>query len=89
MHGSLPPPSLAAMHSDDVVVDHSDLEAIDALASKYEAAGKRLHPQHLSPDCRKLLAKAGSLVEVSVLEDPDYGIAVDYGHKFDRSEQAS
>ncbi len=65
------------------VVDHSGLEAIDALASKYEAAGKRLHLRHLSPDCQKLLAKAGNLVEVSVLEDPDYEVAVDYGHKFD------
>ncbi|NVK34897.1 MAG: SulP family inorganic anion transporter [Rhodobacteraceae bacterium] len=60
------------------VVDHSGLEVIDALASKYEAAGKRLHLRHLSPDCQKLLAKAGNLVEISVLEDPDYEVAVDY-----------
>ncbi len=73
---------------DSRVVDHSGLEAIDALASKYEAAGKRLHLRHLSPDCQKLLAKAGNLVEVSVLEDPDYEIAVDYGHKFDDLEPA-
>ena len=68
---------------DSRVVDHSGLEAIDALASKYEAAGKRLHLRHLSPDCQKLLAKAGNLVEVSVLEDPDYEIAVDYGQTFE------
>jgi SulP family sulfate permease len=40
---------------DSRVVDHSGLEAIDALASKYEAAGKRLHLRHLSPDCQRLL----------------------------------
>lgn len=74
---------------DSRVVDHSGLEAIDALASKYLAAGKRLHLRHLSPDCKKLLAKAGDLVEVSVLEDPDYEIAVDYGHTFDRAEKTS
>ena len=67
----------------------SGLEAIDALASKYLAAGKRLHLRHLSPDCKKLLAKAGDLVEVSVLEDPDYEIAVDYGHTFDRAEKTT
>ncbi|WP_420411488.1 SulP family inorganic anion transporter [Roseibium sp.] len=73
---------------DSRVVDHSGLEAIDALASKYEAAGKRLHLRHLSPDCQKLLHKAGNLVEVSVLEDPDYEVAVDYGHTFDAPEKA-
>jgi sulfate permease, SulP family len=74
---------------DSRVVDHSGLEVIDALASKYEAAGKRLHLRHLSKDCQKLLTKAGSLVEVSVLEDPDYEVAVDYGHKFDPAGKPS
>ena len=64
------------------VVDHSGLEAIDALATKYQAVNKRLHLRHLSPDCKKLLEKAGDMMEVSVLEDPDYEIAVDYGHQF-------
>tara|TARA_B100001939_G_scaffold345927_1_gene363601 strand:- start:495 stop:2102 length:1608 start_codon:yes stop_codon:yes gene_type:complete len=60
------------------VVDHSALQAIDSLAEKYEAAGKKLHLRHLSPDCRKLLHKARKMVEVSVIEDPHYGVAVDY-----------
>lgn len=74
---------------DSRVVDHSGLEAIDALASKYVVAGKRLHLRHLSPDCQKLLSKAGNLVEVSVLEDPDYEVAVDYGHRFNEPEKTS
>ncbi|MAP94848.1 MAG: sodium-independent anion transporter [Ponticaulis sp.] len=61
------------------VVDHSGLQAIDALGAKYREAGKRLHLRHLSPDCIGLLEKAGDMVEVSVLEDPEYGVAVDYG----------
>ncbi len=64
------------------VVDHSGLEAIDNLATKYAAVGKRLHLRHLSPACVKLLEKAGDMVEVSVLEDPDYDIAVDYRDAF-------
>ncbi len=72
---------------DSRVVDHSGLEVIDALASKYEAAGKRLHLRHLSPDCQKLLAKAGNLVEVSVLEDPDYEVAVDYANVFEEADK--
>jgi len=70
---------------DDVVVDfrlsrvadHSGLEAIDTLAERYERRGKRLHLRHLSPECRKLLRRAKDLVEVNVIEDPDYHIATD------------
>ncbi|WP_262692912.1 SulP family inorganic anion transporter [Kordiimonas aestuarii] len=65
------------------VLDHSGLQAIDSLAEKYERAGKSLQMQHLSGDCRKLLKKAGSLVRASEVEDPKYGVAVDYGHTFD------
>jgi len=70
---------------DDVVVDfrlsrvadHSGLEAIDTLAERYQRRGKRLHLRHLSPECRKLLQRAKDLVEVNVIEDPDYHIATD------------
>lgn len=59
------------------VSDHSALEAIDALAEKYIAAGKTLHLRHLSGECRDLLQKAGDLVEVNVIEDPKYHVATD------------
>ncbi|MFK8049949.1 MAG: SulP family inorganic anion transporter [Halioglobus sp.] len=59
------------------VADHSGLEAIDTLADRYLSAGKTLHLVHLSDDCRKLLKKAGSLVEVNVIEDPKYFVADD------------
>ncbi|MCF6355261.1 MAG: SulP family inorganic anion transporter [Candidatus Polarisedimenticolaceae bacterium] len=59
------------------VVDHSGLEAIDNLAERYLNAGKTLHLRHLSPECRQLLRKAGNLVEVNVIEDPKYHVAVD------------
>jgi SulP family sulfate permease len=59
------------------VADHSGLEAIDSLADRYLSAGKTLHLVHLSAECRKLLRKAGSLVEVNVIEDPKYFVADD------------
>ncbi|MGH1439575.1 MAG: SulP family inorganic anion transporter [Cellvibrionaceae bacterium] len=59
------------------VSDHSGIEALDTLADKYQAEGKTLHLRHLSPECRKLLKKAGNLCEVNVLEDPDYHVATD------------
>ena len=71
--------------NDDVVIDfarsrvadHSGLEAIDTLAERYLSVGKTLHLVHLSEECRKLLRKAGSLVEVNVIEDPKYFVADD------------
>ncbi|MGH1484601.1 MAG: SulP family inorganic anion transporter [Cellvibrionaceae bacterium] len=59
------------------VSDHSGIEALDTLADKYQAEGKTLHLRHLSPECRKLLKKAGNLCEVNVMEDPDYKVATD------------
>ncbi|MEM9937812.1 MAG: SulP family inorganic anion transporter [Pseudomonadota bacterium] len=60
------------------VVDQSALQAIEDLAAKYEAKGKTLRLRHLSPDCHKLLARAGQLM-VGSEDDPDYALAVDYG----------
>lgn len=70
---------------DDVIVefeharvsDHSAIEAIDNLAERYLKLGKTLHLRHLSHDCKRLLHKAGSLVEINVLEDPVYFVADD------------
>ena len=59
------------------VVDQSALQAIEDLAAKYETHGKTLRLRHLSPDCHKLLTKAGQLM-VDSDDDPDYALAVDY-----------
>ena len=59
------------------VYDQSAIEAIDALAERYLNEGKTLHLLHLSKECKLLLNKAGDLVEVNVIEDPNYFIADD------------
>ncbi|MGF1572904.1 MAG: SulP family inorganic anion transporter [Sumerlaeia bacterium] len=59
------------------VCDMSGLEAINVLAERYRKVGKTLHVRHLSADCRAMLAKAGSLVDVEVREnDPEYLVAL-------------
>ncbi|MCF6273707.1 MAG: SulP family inorganic anion transporter [Rhodobacteraceae bacterium] len=65
------------------VVDHSALQAIEAVAAKYQAAGKRLQLRHLTPDCHKLLSTAGQLM-VNTDDDPRYRVAVDYDIKTGR-----
>ncbi|HEX7260295.1 MAG TPA: SulP family inorganic anion transporter [Luteolibacter sp.] len=58
------------------VCDLSGLEAIRALAERYRNLGKTLHVRHLSPDCRRMLDRAGSLVDVQVADDdPAYLVA--------------
>ncbi|MBE1296243.1 SulP family inorganic anion transporter [Phycobacter azelaicus] len=62
------------------VVDQSALQAIEALAAKYEEAGKTIVLRHLSRDCHQLLSKAGHLM-VDSDDDPEYALAVDYSVK--------
>ncbi|MDH3347215.1 MAG: SulP family inorganic anion transporter [Desulfobulbaceae bacterium] len=59
------------------VCDHSGLESINSLTERYLARGKKLRLTHLSPECRTLLDKAGSMIEVNVVEDPRYRVATD------------
>lgn len=59
------------------VVDHSAIEAIETVAERYSKLGKVLHLRHLSQDCRQLLTKSGSLVEINVKEDPIYKVIDD------------
>ncbi len=62
------------------VADQSALQAIEAVAQRYEEAGKIIQLRHLSRDCHELLSKAGHLM-VDSDDDPDYELAVDYGVK--------
>ena len=67
---------------DEVIIDFreskvTDMSAIDALNKvtvKYQQFGKKIYLTHLSPDCRKLLKNAEEVIEINVLEDPDYRV---------------
>ena len=62
---------------DSRVCDHSALKAIDSLAQRYKRRGKKVHLLHLSKDCQRLLAPAQDMIEVNVVEDPNYFVAID------------
>ncbi|CAH1000221.1 Bicarbonate transporter BicA [Neolewinella maritima] len=59
------------------IVDMSAIEALNKLTERYHKVGKKVHLQHLSKDSRQLLSKASAIIEVNVLEDPTYKVAVD------------
>ena len=70
------PDSVIVDMKESRVWDHSGLEAIHKLGGRYQSLGKTIKLQHISPNCRNLLKKAGSMVDVIVLpDDPSYHVA--------------
>jgi sulfate permease, SulP family len=59
------------------VVDMSAIEALNKITERYHKVGKKIHLKHLSPDCKTLLKNAEQIIDVNVLEDPTYKVAVD------------
>jgi SulP family sulfate permease len=62
---------------DSRVADMSGIEALNKLTDRYKKAGKKLHLKHLSNDCRTLLTNAADVIEVNILEDPNYHVATE------------
>ncbi len=56
------------------VVDMSAIDALNKLSERYKSMGKKLRLKHLSPDCRKLIENADNLVDINIIEDPEYRI---------------
>ena len=71
------PPRVVIDFKNARVMDFSGVEAIDSMVKKYEDAGKNLLLRHLSPDCKKILKKAGPHCTYSE-DDPTYKVAIDY-----------
>ncbi len=58
------------------VWDHSGIEAIVELARRYEAADRKLHLLHLSPNCQRILSKAKVIIDSDPELDPSYRVTV-------------
>ena len=72
------PSTVVVDFAESRVADQSALQAIEAMAGRYEDAGKTLQLRHLSRDCHRLLSRAGHLI-IDSDDDPDYAIAANYG----------
>jgi len=59
------------------VVDMSAIEALNKITERYQKVGKTVHLKHLSKDCQALLKNAEKIIDVNVVEDPTYKLAVD------------
>jgi len=56
------------------VVDMSAIDSLNKLSERYKSLGKNMRLRHLSPDCRKLIDNAESMVDINILEDPEYRV---------------
>lgn len=62
---------------DSRVADMSGIEALNKLTERYHKAGKKLHLKHLSNDCVALLKNAADVIDVNIMEDPNYRVATE------------
>ena len=59
------------------IVDMSAIDAVNKITERYAKVDKTIRLRHLSSDCRQLLANAEKVIEVNIIEDPTYKVAVD------------
>jgi SulP family sulfate permease len=62
---------------DSRVADMSGIEALNKLTERYHKAGKKLHLKHLSNDCIALLKNAADVIDVNIMDDPNYRVATE------------
>ncbi|TDE11283.1 SulP family inorganic anion transporter [Dyadobacter psychrotolerans] len=71
------PQTVIVDFKDSRIADMSGIDALNKLTERYAKANKKLHLRHLSEDCRRLLENASSVIEVNILDDPNYSVAVE------------
>ena len=59
------------------IADMSAIDALNKITERYARLNKKIHLRHLSADCRQLLHNADEVIEVNIMEDPIYKVAVD------------
>jgi SulP family sulfate permease len=59
------------------ITDMSAIDAVNKITERYAKVNKIVHLRHLSADCKKLLKNADKVIDVNILEDPTYKVAID------------
>lgn len=58
------------------IYDHSGIEALNTITLRYKNANKTIHLRHLSDECYQFIIDSKDVVEVNLLEDPHYHVAL-------------
>ena len=59
------------------VYDHSGLEALQNISDRYNKYNKKLHLINISKECGELIKKAEHIVELNIIEDLNWHLAID------------
>ncbi|MGE9310601.1 SulP family inorganic anion transporter [Niabella sp. CJ426] len=59
---------------DSRISDMSAIDAVHKLSRRYAELGKTVRLKHLSADCRRLLSNAAGVIEVDIMDDPEYRV---------------
>jgi SulP family sulfate permease len=59
------------------VTDMSAIDALNTITKRYSNAGKMVELRHLSQDCIQLLQNAEAVIDVNIIEDPEYRVAIE------------
>jgi len=59
------------------IMDMSAIDAVNKMTERYAKINKTVHLRHLSGNCRQLLENAEAVIDVNILEDPTYKVAVE------------
>ncbi|GAB5498783.1 MAG: SulP family inorganic anion transporter [Pseudohongiellaceae bacterium] len=71
------PDSVIIDFQESRVSDMSGIEALNRITERYARLGKHVRLRHLSPDCLRLLKNAERIIDVNIIEDPTYRVAVE------------
>jgi sulfate permease, SulP family len=59
------------------IMDMSAIDALNKITERYANVNKTIRLRHLSLNCRQLLQNADAVIDVNILEDPTYKVAVE------------
>lgn len=71
------PDEVIVSFKESKVLDHSGIEALQKLTKRYASLGKKIRLSYLSPDCKDLIDTAGNMIQVEIMEDTHYHVAID------------
>ena len=59
------------------VVDMSAIDILNKLTERYKSQGKKLSLKNLSRRCKRLIKNADNVVDINIIEDPEYRVLKD------------
>ncbi len=68
------------------ITDMSAIDAVNKITERYASFGKKVHLKHLSSDCIALLKNAEAIIDVNIMEGPNYKVMTDKGKSNKSSE---